>query len=197
VRLVRQGDIFTCFRSPDGTNWTQLGPARSNPLTGSNLSVGLFVAPRTGGQSATNLFENISFYSPKDLWRQNNFGAVANEGQAGDNADYDNDGYNNLFEYAAGTSPVSAADQPTQSFSVAAFEPDLSRYLALTFRRIADPMLLYTVEGASDLASATWQPVWTSSGAANAAGPVTVTDDVSVDTPLTRQRFIRLRVTSP
>lgn len=197
VRLVRQGDVFTCFHSEDGETWTQLGSARVNAMGGSALSVGLAVAPRTGGQTATAVFDNISFLTPKDLWRQTNFGTTLNDGPAGDEADHDGDGYSNLFEYAAGTSPVSARDTPTVGASIVAFEPDFDRHLTLTFRRIADPMLTYTVEGISDLASGTWAPVWQSSGAANMAGFVTIADEVNVDSPLHPRRFIRLRVTSP
>ena len=67
--------------------------------------------------------------------------------------------------------------------------------LALTFTRVADPALTYTVQGTDDLASANWLPIWTSSGEANTAGPVTVTDSQPLSA--TPRRFLRLQVTAP
>ncbi len=40
VKLVRSGDVFTGFRSPDGTTWTQVGAAQTIAMTGS-IYVGL------------------------------------------------------------------------------------------------------------------------------------------------------------
>ncbi len=191
VRLVRRGDVFTCFRSPDGTNWTQIGPPRTNPLTGANLSVGLFVAPRTGGQSATNLFENITFAAPRDTWRQGNFGATNNSGTAADGADPDRDGMPNVMEYALGTSPTNATGQ-TNLLTRAISEDRLT----LTFNRIADPRVTYQVE-ATSTPGTNWSPIWQSSGAANVPGPVTVTDEVDISTLDPRQRFMRIKVSAP
>lgn len=61
IRLVRAGDTFTAFYSPDGVNWTQQGNATLNVLTGGNITVGLAVAPRTAGQNTTVTFDNLSF----------------------------------------------------------------------------------------------------------------------------------------
>ena len=63
-------------------------------------------------------------------------------------------------------------------------------YLELTFSRIADPALTYTVEGSSDLS--TWIDVWTSVGEQNTAGPVSVPDTEPVSSAT--RRFLRLRV---
>jgi hypothetical protein len=62
--------------------------------------------------------------------------------------------------------------------------------LALNFSRVADPALTYTVQGSSDLA--TWVDIWTSSGAQNTAGPVSVSDTAALST--FARRFLRLRV---
>jgi hypothetical protein len=40
VRLVRSGDVFTAFRSPDGAAWTQVGTAQTIAMTGT-VYVGL------------------------------------------------------------------------------------------------------------------------------------------------------------
>lgn len=60
IRMVRQGDAFTLLYSENGSTWTELS-SRTNAMTGSTLSVGFVVAPRTGNTSATTVFDNISF----------------------------------------------------------------------------------------------------------------------------------------
>jgi len=60
IRMVRQGDTFTLSYSSNGTTWTELS-SRSNSMSGSTLSVGFVVAPRTGNSTATVEFDNISF----------------------------------------------------------------------------------------------------------------------------------------
>lgn len=197
IRLVRRGDTFTTFYSSDGIAWTQIGTARNNVMTGSALSVGFVVAPRTGGASATATFDNISFLSPRQSWRMANFGTTSNQGTAADAADFDGDGFSNFQEYAGGTLPNSSADHPSPDVSVVTFEPDLDRHLSLTFNRVADPLITYIVEGTSDLAGQDWQPVWQSSGSANAAGPVTVVDSTIIDPLVQPQRFLRVRITAP
>jgi hypothetical protein len=66
-------------------------------------------------------------------------------------------------------------------------------FLALTYTRIADTTLTYTVESSSDLV--TWSTVATannpSTGAANVSGAVTVTDTVTASPG---RRFLRLKV---
>lgn len=52
-------------------------------------------------------------------------------------------------------------------------EDDPIKQLKITFNRIADPLLLYAVEAANHLAES-WFTIWTSTGAANTAGSVTL-----------------------
>lgn len=60
----------------------------------------------------------------------------------------------------------------------------------LSFPRIPDPSLTYTVEGTGNLAD--WDDIWTSPGAPELAGPVTVAD---LETTLTQaRRMLRLKV---
>jgi hypothetical protein len=195
IRLVRQGDAFTCFHSEDGITWTALGSSRTNLLGGSALSVGFAVAPRTGNASASAVFDNISFLTPQQAWRQANFGITDNMGNAANLADPDSDGSNNLLEYALGTSPTSATSFPLISSDLVLTEAESSEHLEITFQRIADPLLIYVVEGTNDLTQ-TWANLWSSTGAANVAGPVTFNDSTH-PVGVNSCRFIRLRITSP
>lgn len=124
-----------------------------------------------------------------ETWRQTYFGSAADSGPGADANDPDADGLPNLLEYAVGSSPL-AASAPASSVALSGGR------LALSFQRIADPALTYTVQVSSDLAGA-----WTtlavagnpSTGAANVAGLVTVTDSVSAAAQ--PRRFLRLVVT--
>jgi hypothetical protein len=195
IRLVRQGDTFTCFYSENGSAWTELGSGRANLLGGSALTVGFAVAPRTGNSSATAVFDNVSFLTPQQTWRQANFGGTGNTGNAADNADPDFDGYDNLLEYAFASTPTTAASVPSISTHLVLTEPDPAEHLEITFNRIADPLLLYAVE-ATDHLTEPWTTIWTSTGAANTAGPVTVSDINGSLSPMSR-RFLRLRISVP
>jgi autotransporter-associated beta strand protein len=104
-------------------------------------------------------------------------------------ADPDGDGLSNVLEYATGGDPTLAA--PANITTGRSGE-----FLTLTYTRIADPALTYSVEGTNDLAT-TWLEVDDVLGAnpatGSAAGSVTVVDTVSVATA--GKRFLRLRVT--
>jgi autotransporter-associated beta strand protein len=101
-------------------------------------------------------------------------------------SDPDADGMVNLMEYALGGNPLDALSMPlpTQSMN--------QGRLALSFHRIADPELLYEVLATSTL-GAEWETVWSSTGALNTQGPITVED--TPPSPLPERRFLRLRVT--
>jgi hypothetical protein len=101
-------------------------------------------------------------------------------------ADPDGDGMPNFAEYALGTDPLSATDRP----SVLILPPAGSEHLSITFRRAADPGLLYEVLASDDLVG--WDPVWSSTGAENTAGPVTVRDPEA--SPGQPKRFMRLQI---
>ncbi len=195
IRLVRQGDTFTCYYSENGTAWTVLGSSRINLLGGSALTVGFAVAPRTGNSSATAVFDNISFLSPQQSWRQANFGSTANTGSAANTADPDSDGYVNLLEYALASSPTAAASSPAISTDLVLTEPDPAEHLEISFNRIADPLLLYAVEATDSLAEP-WATIWTSTGAANTQGQVTVSD-ITPQTGSAPRRFMRLKISIP
>jgi hypothetical protein len=195
IRLVRQGDTFSCYHSENGSSWTMLGSSRINLLGGSSLTVGFAVAPRTGNSSATAVFDNISFLTPQQVWRQTHFGNTANSGNAANTADPDFDGFNNLLEYALASTPNAAASVPVITSDLVLTEPDPAEHLEITFNRISDPLIHYAVE-ATDHLSNPWATIWTSTGAANTNGPVAVSDLNGSGSSKTR-RFLRLRISIP
>jgi autotransporter-associated beta strand protein len=101
--------------------------------------------------------------------------------------DPDRDGIANLAEYALGMDPLVASSWPPGFIA----SVDGAERLAMTFQRVADPDLVYEVLVAGDLNA--WTSLWTSTGAENTAGPVTVHDSE----PLSGQsaRFMRLKIT--
>jgi hypothetical protein len=122
------------------------------------------------------------------MWTEQRFGANAQASLAGPLEDPDGNGVANLMEYALG----GAAGQPFALGMLPQAQRSEDR-LNLSFQRIADASLTYTVEAGDSLA--TMVPIWTSTGAANIAGPVSVQDiPEAVGRP---QRFMRLRVSEP
>jgi autotransporter-associated beta strand protein len=60
LRLTRSGNVFTCYRSTDGSAWFQLGPAETIANAPSKMFAGLMVASvNNSGNSIAN-FDNIS-----------------------------------------------------------------------------------------------------------------------------------------
>jgi hypothetical protein len=109
--------------------------------------------------------------------------------QGGDSSplgDPEKDSIPNLLEYALGGNPLTSDPGilPQPSLSI--------NRLALTFQRTADPGIIYQVEAVSDLALPSWSVIWSSTGAANTAGQVTVEDIQTI--PGNPRRFLRLRV---
>jgi hypothetical protein len=135
----------------------------------------------------------IAPLTPLQLWRKSYFTAAQLANPAlestvwGNLADFDLDGVGNLLEYALGTNP-NGADGPAQ------LRPgtDAQGRLTVTFQRIADPALLYEIVGSDDLVN--WPVIWSSTGASNVPGSVTVTDPALLPQ---FQRFVRLRVSLP
>jgi len=118
-------------------------------------------------------------------WRLANFGTILDAGSAADTACPANDGIYNLLKYGTGVAP----SRPTPSVAALGLSAT-SNALTLTFSRIADPALTYSVVGSLDLVN--WQSVWTSSGAQNVAGTVIVTDTSSFSS--NPGRFLELQI---
>ena len=188
--------------SPDGgSTWLGLDEcATYSGVAGATLSVRVrgamnayqyrcLVRNSGGGASASNV-ATLTIFTPFAVWRQQHFGTAAGTGTAADDADPDLDGRSNLLEYALGSVPT-AAD--TGSPSTAGSVTDgTATHLTLTFNRIADPALTYTVEASDDLVA--WTSILTSTGGENVAGPVVVTDSETVEDH--GRRFLRLQVTN-
>jgi hypothetical protein len=63
VQLVRRGNNFTAYRSPDGSSWTQMGTAQSITMQ-SGVQIGLIVDSNTSGSLATVKFYNVTVTTP-------------------------------------------------------------------------------------------------------------------------------------
>ncbi|MEO0055108.1 MAG: hypothetical protein RLZZ50_1055, partial [Verrucomicrobiota bacterium] len=123
--------------------------------------------------------------TPLEQWRVAHFGVVEPAGTAADLQDPEADGLPNLLEYALGSDPLAI-----DAGAVAPRAALAAGRLTISFTRVADPALVYEVEAAADLSA--WGVIWSSTGATNVAGPVTVTD-IPEGSGQPR-RFMRLRV---
>jgi autotransporter-associated beta strand protein len=92
-------------------------------------------------------------FSTLQNWRLAQFGSTENAGDGADTADFDRDGRSNLLEYALGSNPK-VADSGS-GLTVA----NVGGLLRVTFNRIDDPLLTYTVKGRADLTTGSWTTV--------------------------------------
>lgn len=133
----------------------------------------------------------ISLVDPRPgivQWTEQRFGPGAPPASSDPLADPDGNGLANVLEYALGLppqAPASSVLRPTAA--------RVADRLTLSFQRVADPLLVYTVEAGNSPANLA--PIWTSTGPANAAGWTTV-EDVP-DATGAAVRFMRLRVSMP
>jgi hypothetical protein len=174
----------------ESTAWQKSIPQRRQPSKSPLwLLLAVCLAFGTGCEEDGFLPSNIELsdlFSPIEVWRINHFGQLESTGPAANSADPDADGRPNLVEYALGTNPTNAISHADPVVTVA------DDRLVLTFDRIADGSLVYTVEGTDSLTPPVWTAVWTSTGSDNTAGPVAVQDVVRISTRPTR--FLRLAV---
>ena len=63
LKLVRSGNAFTMYGSPNGTTWTQLGASQTVSMA-QNVYVGLAVSNRNTSSLATAAFDNVSLTTP-------------------------------------------------------------------------------------------------------------------------------------
>ncbi len=190
--------IFLTWPAGDTAPKTIAIPIINDSLAEPSETVRLIVVGPTGGATLGPISEAFLSINDDDTlaaalaaWKSDRFGANAgNALLSGNAADPDADGRSNLLEYALGTDP--GASDPGPVLSTTSGSPE---NLQISFKRIAAPALTYSVESSTDLITWDPTPVWTSTGAQNTLGPVTVTDTANLS--LTPRRFLRLRVTAP
>jgi Pro-kumamolisin, activation domain/IPT/TIG domain len=59
VKLTRNGNSFSAFASPDGVNWTQIGPTQTITMA-QNVFIGLAVCSDDNTKLATATFDNVT-----------------------------------------------------------------------------------------------------------------------------------------
>jgi autotransporter-associated beta strand protein len=154
----------------------------SHPLEGGAFSVSV---------SSGDLELVFTPSSAQERWRFEQFETYSNTGDAADVADPDGDGYHNLVEYGTGMDPNVFNGNRVPMIGMS---PDGSR-MTVTFNRIADPALIYWVEATSfGLTSNDWNTIWSSTGASNTTGTVTVEDKERIENHW--KRFLRLKLSN-
>ena len=123
-----------------------------------------------------------------ERWRVQYFGTPFNTGFAADAADPDTDGRTNFVEYALGSNPINADNAAPAALALSG--TGAARRLTLTFNRILDPALTYTVEASDTLAAGSWTSI--TPPATPLTGPVTVTDPDFMNGHT--RRFLRLKI---
>lgn len=169
LRSVTSGTGFTSLVSVSGSTYAD------TTVTNGTAYYYVVNAVNTVGTSTNSVQVNATPLSLLQAWRLANFGTISNTGTAADTACPANDGICNLLKYATGIAPFKPAT------SVAGLGLSATNNaLTLTFNRIANPALAYSVLASTDLMN--WQAIWTSSGSQNVSGSVTVTDGSSLST---------------
>jgi hypothetical protein len=128
---------------------------------------------------------------PQEQWRLANFGSTGNGGDTADSADPDQDGLDNLVEWAAGSTP-------TQPGSLDANVATTGSNIELTFTRSLTAFNVgmgYAVEWSETLADGSWQTTDATQSILSTEGDIqTVRAIVPADT---LRRYLRLKVTAP
>ena len=133
-----------------------------------------------------------------ETWRKVHFGSPNATGNAADNADWDGDGWLNIYEYAVGSNPTnSSSGSPVTTNLVT---DSGTNYLSITFprRKIAD--VGYLVEAVSQLTGAV---LW-SNQVVQVGSPLSLNGDFervtlrdTVPVSSAASRFMRLKVFQP
>jgi hypothetical protein len=61
VKVIRSGNSFSGFGSPDGVNWVQIGTSQTIPMA-QNVYIGLAVSSDNNSLLATATFDNVSIH---------------------------------------------------------------------------------------------------------------------------------------
>lgn len=139
----------------------------------------------TGEVTVTANFSYI--YTELEDWRFVNFGTYDNTGVAADDYDADFDGTLNLIEYATGLDPNNSSESEALQVGPSQTNPG---EMEVTFDRILDPTLDYTLEGTNDLGATSWPEIWSGTGAS--AEPVVIPESMWPSNQT--EYFFRLKV---
>jgi len=125
---------------------------------------------------------SVTTYTAIENWRYENFGTIANSGDAADTADPDGDGMVNHDEWIAGTNPRDRASV----VRIGALQPN-GNDIVISFATVAGKK--YRVEVSSDLQNSSWNVLL--GGISGTGGVIQVTD---VGAALDGSRFYRIVV---
>jgi hypothetical protein len=178
--LVEQVSYLPSTPWPAGADGTGSSLQRLVSADYGNDPANWFIAAPTAGQSNTNNPGDLNGDGLPDAWQLQYFSSI-NDPQAAPGTDPDGDGFSNLQEYEAGTSPVNSADY-LKLDSVDVTPGNINIY----FTAVAGKT--YSVLWTTDLNSGTWNKL-ADVAAQSTTGPISVTDSVSTSNA---QRFYRL-----
>jgi len=178
--LVEQVSYLPAAPWPIGADGTGSSLQRLVGANYGNDPANWFVGTPTAGRSNTNSPGDLNGDGLPDAWQLQYFSSI-DDPLAGPAADPDGDGFNNLQEYQAGTSPVNLADYLKLN-SVNVTTSDIN----IRFTAVAGKT--YSVLWTGDLSSGIWNKL-ADVAAQGATGPVTVTDPATANNA---QRFYRL-----
>lgn len=170
---------------PTGLTFAPSGNLEGIPATNGESTLFIRARDLRGMVEERSMVLRIEEMDPWLAWQS----TVAWDGEdPGLLADADKDGVSNLIEYALGGDPLVPERVPLANM---VRDGDKLRF---TFRRIADPQLLYEVQAADHpgVSPASWQTVWSSTGQDNAAGMATVEETLAE--PFPGSRFLRLKI---
>lgn len=166
--------------SVDGISIAPTTPNASFLDAATDLTVGVFAINPLNSNSKTVEVKSLKVAvltdQPKqvgiEVWRTENFGESPAAGIAGNEDDPDGDGRKNLIEYALGTNPLLADQDP----EAAIFVEDGKLYWS--FNRIADPVLIYRVYANDQPVLEGAEEIWTSTFGDNLSGPALIEVDI-------------------
>jgi hypothetical protein len=157
---------------------TVFGPAYNDgtALPGALHSY-IVTAWNAGGESESSTEAVAGLLTHIHIWRHLHFGTTEDSGNSGDDADPDNDGANNLLEYALGSDPNSPASASSPQIV------DPSDRLTITFTRNAYALdVVMSVRVTDDISSDDWQEIARGTGGALFTN---VIDGISSEAPVT------------
>ncbi len=159
-----------------------------------SLSGQSWAAPGASGFAlfSSNTFFEMQVLTETETWRLQNFGSIANTGNAADTGDQDGDGVVNLMEWATGLSPTASSPLVTAA-QVSGANVEFTYPRSVT---AVNAGATFIVEWNDGLAANTWssssvtQQILTDNGTIQQV-------KATLPSGASGKRFVRLRVTSP